>query len=205
MPPQLYGRDLRSGDILLQVNTGTMTHQVIRFGQKLMGRGNEEIIHAGIMFDNRFIIESAGRGIAANDIYLQDKPYAFQVYRCQNADLARGAGTCAKMFMDMHKNSGAMKYNAEGALGSIFSKPGAPRTREQMDQAFDRMIKGLSHPFFCSQFVVFVYQFAAEQSGIVAGKLFPFADACVPPSVLATSLKTHPQFRETGYLMENQR
>jgi hypothetical protein len=109
------------------------------------------------------------------------------------------------MFMDMHKNTGAMKYNAEGALGSIFSKPGAPRTREQMDQAFDRMIKGLSHPFFCSQFVVFVYQFAAEQSGIVAGKLFPFADAYVPPSALATSLKIHPQFKEAGYLMENQR
>ena len=203
--PQLFGRDLRSGDILLEVNGGTFTQQMIRFGQKVMHRGTEEIIHAGILFDNRYLIEVDKHGIFANDIYLQDKPYAFQVYRPTNPTFAAGAATCAKIFLDIHNSTGKLKYSYTGAVASIFKQPGAASTADEMEDAFDQMIKGKNHPFFCSQFVVFVFQFVAEQNNLAPGKVFPFADACVPPSMLAASLKRHPMFREAGYLMENQR
>lgn len=203
--PQLLGRNLRSGDILLEVNGGTITQQVIRFGQKMMGRGTEEIIHAGILFDNRYVIESDKHGIVANDIYLQDKAYAFQVFRPRNAALAAGAATCAKIFLDIHARTGGLPYSISGAVASIFKGPGVAPTPDQMESAFDRMIKGRNHPFFCSQFVVFVFQFVAEQNRLAAGKMFPFADGCVPPSLLAASLKQHSLFQEAGYLMENQR
>jgi hypothetical protein len=208
--PQLFGRDLQSGDILLQVNTGTVVQQAIRLGQKAMGSGNEELIHAGILFDNRYLIESAGKGIGAADIYLQDKPYAYQVYRASNPALAGGAATCAKIFMDIHARTGGMPYSVKGAVASIFKTSGAALSRDQMEVAFDELISdkrggGKNHPFFCSQFVVFIFQFVAEQNNIAGGKVFPFKDGSVPPGVLASNLKTNPLFREAGYMLANQR
>ncbi|MGH9574864.1 MAG: hypothetical protein ACRD40_15210 [Candidatus Acidiferrales bacterium] len=203
--PQLFGRDLRSGDILLEWNAGTAIHQAIRFGQKLMNRGSEELIHAGILFDNRYLIESNAHGITASDIYLQDKGYSYSVYRPNNPSLAAGAATCAKVFMDIHARTGGMPYSIKGAVSSIFKGPGAAPSRDQMDIAFGQLIKGKNHPFFCSQFVVFAFQFVAEQNKLAAAKIFPYGDGCVPPSLLGATLKTHPMFREAGYMLANQR
>jgi hypothetical protein len=203
--PQLFGRDLRSGDILLEVAAGAAIHKIIRFGQKLMHRGTEDIIHAGVMFDNRYMIESEKHGIWANDIYLQNKPYGFLVFRPRNSALAAGAATCAKVFLDMNTRTGGMPYSVKGAVASIFKRPGSAPSTDEMEAAFDGLIKGKSHPFFCSQFVVFVFQFVAEQNKLTAGKMFPFNDAAVPPSFLASTLKTHPMFREAGYLIANER
>jgi hypothetical protein len=189
---QLFGRDLQSGDIRLEVNAGSAVHQAIRFGQKLMGRGNEELIHAGILFDNRYLIESDGHGISAADMYLQDKEYSYQVFRPKNVRLAAGAATCAKVFMDIHARTGGMPYSITGAVSSIFKKPGIAPSRTQMDVAFGQLINGKNHPFFCSQFVVFVFQFVAEQNHLAAGKIFPFGDGCVPRLYSARILK-HPR------------
>ena len=59
--------------------------------------------------------------------------------------------------------------------------------------------------FFCSQFVAFVYQFAALQSGSAAASVFPLSDTKVSPSLLASMLQGHPLFREVGYMMPNER
>lgn len=202
---QLLGRDLHSGDILLQWNAGNVIHQAIRFGQKLMGRGNEELIHAGILFDNRYLIESDKDGISAADIYLQDKTYSYSVFRPRNPAIAAGAATCAKVFYDIHGRTKAMPYSISGAVSSIFKGPGVALSRDAMDSTFESLIKGKNHPFFCSQFVVFVFQFVAEQNNLPAEKIFPYGDGCVPPSLLASTLKTHPMFTEAGYMTANQR
>jgi hypothetical protein len=202
---QLFGSDLRSGDILLEWNAGAVIHQVIRFGQKVMHRGTDEIIHAGILFDNRFLIESDKNGIAANDIYLQDKGYSFQVYRPKNSALAAGAATCAKVFFDIHARTGGLPYSVSGAIASIFKGAGVAPSASALDTAFSQMIQGKNHPFFCSQFVVFVFQFVAEQNNLAAGSLFSFADKAAPPSILAATLKRHSMFQEVGYLLANQR
>jgi hypothetical protein len=204
--PQLFGRDLRPGDILLEWNAGSAVHQAIRFGQKLMGRGTEELIHAAIMFDNRYLIDSTSDGITPRDIYLQDKGYSFSVYRPTSPSLANGAATCAKVFMDINASTKrGITYSYTGALASIFKSPGAAPSSDQLDALFETLIKGKDHPFFCSQFVVFVFQFVAEQNGLAAGKLFPFGEGCVPPSLLGSTLRSHPMFREAGYMLANQR
>jgi hypothetical protein len=203
--PQLFGRDLRTGDILLEWNAGTALHKAIRFGQKLMNRGTEELIHAAILFDNRYSIESDGSGISAADMYAQNKPYSYTVYRPKNSSLAAGAATCAKMFLDLHARTKGMPYTPVAALNSIFKKPGAAPSAGQLDARFESLMKGKTHPYFCSQFVVFVFQFTAEQNGIPAGRILNYGDGCVPPSLLGATLKTHPMFTEVGYLMANER
>lgn len=204
--PQLYARDLRPGDILLEWNGGSAVQQVIAFGQRVMNRGTDQLIHAAIMFDNRFLIDSTSDGITARDIYMKDKIYSFSVFRANNISLANGAATCAKIFMDINANTKrGISYDYTGAVASIFKAPGTAPSPSALDSAFDSLIKGKDHPFFCSQFVIFVFQFVAEQNGLAAKKLFPFAEGSVPPSMLGSTLKTHPMFREAGYLLANQR
>jgi hypothetical protein len=74
-----------------------------------------------------------------------------------------------------------------------------------MDALLDALLKGRNHDFFCSQFVVYVYQLAAYQSGMQAKTLFNISDAKVSPSVLASLLQANASFQEAGYMMPNER
>lgn len=204
--PQLFARDLRSGDILLEWNANSAVQQAIRFGQKLMHRGTEELIHAAIMFDNRYMIDATSNGITARDIYMDDKKYSFSVYRPMNPALASGAATCARIFADINNTTKrGITFAYVNALTSIFKSAGTAPTPSAMDAVFESLLRGKDHPFFCSHFVVFVYQFVAEQNQISAGKLFPFGEGRVPPSLLDATLKTHPMFRPVGYMLANER
>ena len=205
MTKQLFCRDLRGGDILLKVNAGSIVNRVIRTGQRAIGAANSDIVHAGVLFDSTFIIEASGPGLVARDLRVQDRAFGYYAYRCLNSAMASGAGTCAKLFFDIHGKTGAMKYNLLGAAGSIFGKSGSTSSRNDMDTVLDRILTGKGHPFFCSQFVVYVYQYVAEQNGVPAANLFNFSDAKVHPSLLASSLNASSSFSEVGYLMPNER
>jgi hypothetical protein len=205
MTTQLFCRDLRGGDILLKVNAGSLTNRVIKTAQSMVRSTNPDVVHAGILFDATIIIEASGPGLSARDLRVQDKAFGYYVYRCSNTAMANGAGTCSKMFFDIQGRTKAMKYNLLGAAGSLFGNNSRPSSRDSMDTVLDKILQGKGHPFFCSQFVVYVYQFVAEQNGITAATLFNFSDAKVNPSILATSLMTHQLFTEVGYLMPNER
>lgn len=218
---QLRCRDLRPGDILLKARedfswnrmaeepkkhlAGVAISHGIQLGQKVTGRPNAAVVHAGLLFDKTFIIEAQGSGISANDLRVGNLHYGYHVYRCGNASMAAGAGTCAKMMLDINQHRKSMPYTKQGAVGSIFGAAGRPTTRGEMDALMDRILEGRGHPFFCSQFVAYVYQFVAEQSGVAAGKLFNLSAAKVPPSTLASTLAQHPMFAEAGYLMPGER
>lgn len=201
---QLRCRDLRAGDLLLKLNAGSLINRVIRFGQSLVGQQNSEIVHAGILFDSTYIVEASGPGVIANDLRTKNLPFAYYVFRCTNPNLAAGAGTCAKMMFDIHSSQGSLKYSATGAAASLFGS-GKPLAPEEMDALLDRILEGKNNPFFCSQFVVYVYQFVAEQCGIPAATVFNLQDAKVSPSRLASYLQSHPLFQEAGYLMPKER
>jgi hypothetical protein len=196
---------LKPGDLLLKVSDGTMIARAIQLGQSMVGGTNAGVVHAGVLFDPTFIIEAQGSGISANDLRVQNLSYGYYVYRCRNANMAEGAGTCAKMMFDIHQRRGSLGYSVPGAVGSLFGGAGKPATAGEMDGLLDRILEGKSNRFFCSQFVVYVYQFVAEQSGVSAASLFNMRDAKVEPSALAASLQRHPMFSEAGYLMPKER
>jgi hypothetical protein len=205
MPAKLLCRDLEPGDLMLKVSDGSVIGKLIQFGQAARGGANPGIVHAGIMFDRTFIIESQGGGISANDLRLKNRHYGYYVFRCGRADVAAGAGTCAKMMFDIHQRGRNLGYSVSGAVGSLLGKSRGPASRGQMDTLLDRILEGKNHRFFCSQFVVYVFQFVAEQCGTGAATLFPFSDAKVPPSQLAAHLQNHPLFTEAGWLFPNER
>lgn len=190
---------------MLKVNSGDLINKAIKFGQAMVGQKNPEVVHAGLMFDSTYIIEAMGAGIGANDLRVHNLPYGYYVYRCTNPNMAAGAGTCAKMMFDIHGKQGSLKYSIAGAIGSLFGADGKPVEPSQMDALLDRILEGKNNPFFCSQFVVYVYQFVAEQCGMPASTVFNLQDAKVSPSRLASYLQGHALFKEAGYMMPRER
>jgi hypothetical protein len=212
MPPtQLRCRDLAPGDILLKVRvdkgswSSWLISHGIQLGQRATGRQNVHITHAGVLFEKTFIIEALSAGISASDLRVQNLTYGYQVFRCANADMAAGAGTCAKMMFDINQNRGSLPYTVPGAFRSLLGSSGRPPTPGEMNGLLDRILEGKGQSFFCSQFVTYVYQFVAEQSGVAARKVFNVSDAKVPPATLATALVGHPLFQEAGYLFPGER
>ncbi len=74
-----------------------------------------------------------------------------------------------------------------------------------MVKLFNRIREGAKQPFFCSQFVVFVYQFAGQQMGYNPNAIFAASAARVSPSTLASLLQTNSYFEEAGYVMAGER
>ena len=205
MEQQLLCKNLEPGDVLLKVSDGSIVHHVIQAGQAMTGGLNPGIIHAGMMFDKTAMIEAQANGISANDLRVQNKAYGYYVYRCVRPDMARGAATCAKMMFDINRAQGTLRYNLLGALTSIFGRRGKAMEAEDMDALLSKVLTGRGRPFFCSQFVVFVYQFVAEQMGIAGSQVFALNDAKAPTSELATRMVHNPYFREAGWLFPNAR
>lgn len=205
MSAQLRCRDLRAGDVLLKVSDGSLVSTAIQLGQSLSGGANAHVVHAGVLFDPTYVIEAQGAGIVAHDLRVQNRGFGYYVFRSTNPSVAQGAGTCAKLMFDIHQRGKNLDYGLLGAVGSLFGGGGRPASRGDMDALLDRILAGRNHQFFCSQFVVFVYQFVAEQCGLAAAAMFNFADAKVPPTTLAATLARHPTFTEAGYLLANER
>jgi hypothetical protein len=202
---QLLCRDLRPGDILLKMATGSLTHRIIRLGQSLAGQPNAFLGHAAIALDTQFAIEAQAHGITGNHLAMKDKDCGYIVHRPTNPQLGRGAATAAKLLLDLNQRQGNLKYGALGAAASLFGGPGKAKSGEDLDVLLDRILAGRNQPFFCSQFVVYVYHWAAAQSSISPQSVFSVSDAKASPSVLASKLVGNPYFTEAGYMLPNER
>ena len=202
---QLRCRDLRCGDILLKISDGGAISRAIALGQRLVGQLNPQVVHASVMFDSIYIIEAQGPGVSANDLRVGDQRYGYLVFRARNPALGNGAGTFAKILFDVHQRGGNLKYTMPGAIGSLIPGSGRASSPAEMDRRLDAILAGKAHPYFCSQLVVMVYQFAAEQNGMPGSSVFPFADPKVSPSLLASHLAQSGLFDEHGYLLPGER
>ncbi len=196
----LTRKDLKAGDIMCQFVTNSLAGAAIALGQALTLHRNAGIVHAGILFDDTYIIEALNKGIRAADLRIQDRKLAYAVYRATNPMLARGAADCANMMLKINAAQKTLSYDVKGAVGSIFGGGTFPKTPAEMDQLLDRILSGKDNPFFCSQFVVYVYQFVAEQSGMAAASIINLSDPKVPPAKLKTFLDGSPNFKYVGEL-----
>ena len=204
---QLKCKDLKAGDIMLKFGDGSWISKIIKTGEKLLDKKeNSDVVHAGVLFDNNIIIEAQGPGVSANDLRVGNKKYGYIVFRAKKAELASGAAEFAKILFDSHQNNSKQKYNLFGAVGSLFKKKDKLPTAEDLESRVEAIFNNKKHKFFCSQFVVFVYQFVAEQNGIKASDVFKVKDTAVAPSLLGTMLVDNAKFfDEVGFLMPNER
>lgn len=202
--PNLTCRDLQPGDLLLKFSDGGLVSKAIKIGQFFTGHTNSSVVHAGILFDKHYIIEAQSSGISANDLRVQNQSYSYLVFRPRQTQLGQGAATCAKMMFDIQHEHQTLKYDLPGAVKSL-AGGGRAKSAASMDQLLDDILSGKGHPFFCSQFVVYVYQFVAAQCGLAASRFFPVSDAKVSPAALANMLSGHAGFLQAGHLPSTSR
>lgn len=202
---QLLCRDLIPGDILLKMATTSLTHKIIKAGQRLAGQPNAFLGHAAIALDTQFCIEAQASGVSANHLAMTNKDCGYIVYRPNNTALGKGAATGAKLLFDIHQSRGSMKYGAIGAAKSVFGGTGNAKSAGDMDALLTKVLSGKGQTFFCSQFVVYVYQWAAAQSGLSPHAVFSLSDAKASPSMLASKLVGNRYFLEAGYMLPGER
>lgn len=199
-PKQLRAANLAPGDILLQYNQ-SVAGKLIAFGQAMVGDKNSELVHAGVMFDKSYMIEALMQGITGSDIRIQNKSYAYRVFRPRNVQLGQTEGNVVKFLFDHHQSHGTMPYSWGGAVKSLGAA--RPMSGDNVDKMLDDIFALKPTAFFCSQFVVMTYQLAAAQMGLAPKSIFALDDAKMPPSRLAMACETSPAFEYIGYLEPN--
>lgn len=194
---------LQPGDLMLKYSDGSALSGIISFGQRVfqgsLADGNTKIVHAGIMLDGLDIIESQGSGVSVNDLQAQNLNYGYEVYRCLLTNVAEMASVTASTVLNCHLNHKTAKYSIAGAVGSLFGT--APAANESVIQStIHSLSHGKGYKFFCSQFVVLCYQFAAAHSGLAAQSLFKLNSSGYSPTKLKDDLSNNPYFYRAGKL-----
>ena len=214
----LLADDLAPGDIMLRLRLpggdNTVFTHAIATAQRLFGGSNPNVTHAGVMCDKTDMIESLSGGLTSNDIRVQNRKTPYAVFRCNRTNIARGAGTAAKMLWEIHRKGnktrmgrGVFTYNWLGAPLVFFNTGfGRAKTAEQFDDLLDKVLSGRRNsPFICSQFVAFVYQLVAVQNRLPGDTFIKGRDAKVTPSYLAAALHRSLHFDLVGYMASNTR
>jgi hypothetical protein len=213
---QLRCKDLRPGDILLKVATDwkwgglatlkkSATQGFIKGYQRLTGQVNSFLGHAAIVLDGQSVVEAQSGGLTNHHLATANRDCGYIVYRPNDPSLGRGAANAAKLLLDVHGLHGNLGYGLGGALMSGFGGTGTAKSAADFDGLLDRILAGRGSSFFCSQFVVYVYQWAASQKGLSPGSVFAVSDAKASPSVLASKLVGNGRFKEVGYMLPGER
>ncbi len=192
--------NLRKGDIMMKYHDGSLISKVISFGQSITGYQHANIVHTGILCDQIHIVESQGSGVVINNLITGNNQYGYQVFRPTNAMLGEGAANGAKMFADIHRRNNSLSYTISTGVKSLFGGNSNASTPKTMDELMERILEGRTSPFFCSHFVVWIYQFAAAQSGLAASSIFNMDAAKANPARLMDILNGNPQFTYVGDL-----
>lgn len=206
---QLFTHDLRPGDLMLQAPSPAAGSRAIVWLQRKAHQINPQVVHAGILFDNNYMVEALLEGITANDLRVQNAAVGYMVYRPKNGDLARRAAKCAKAMFEIHQNKGNLPYpllkRPDKMVGALSADSGKAPEADALTKLYNRIADGETQYFYCSQFVVFVYQYAGELAGISPASIFASSAARTSPSTLAQMLVSNHAFEEAGYLMPGER
>ncbi len=199
-------RDLKSGDIMLQFNSGAIAAKIIQLAERLVGQANHSVVHAGILSDQDTIVEALTNGITKCTLRRSDHLHlSYWVWRATAMNIGTGAGTCAEMMCDIHKAQKTIAYNTFGLTGALSTGNSKPLSALTMDEILDKILHGKGHPFFCSQFVIYTYQFVAAQNGLTPSQAFNVNDAKVSPARLTALLQQSPMFQHVGLLQGGDR
>lgn len=195
---------LQPGDIMLKYGDGSRLSGLIGWGQRVFQSkstkmGNTSIVHAGIMLNGEQIIESQGSGVSINDLRTDNADYDYEVYRCLLTNVADMAGAVAGMILSQHNATGAAKYSIPGAAKSLFGTPPAA-TDSVVNSTINQLAAGQGQKFFCSQFVVLCFQYAAAQQGLSAQSIFQLNSNGYSPNKLKEDLFKSQFFFKAGIL-----
>lgn len=161
------------------------------------------------MADSKNIVECTEKGLTKRPIDEKSNKWGgYIIYRPMRSEVSQSAGTAAELLSDTHRANGALPYNYVGAAASVLVRSQTPKSAIQMDQIFEQIIKKSKRGTFrmyCSQFVVYLFQWIGTQMGLSSSYYFNVNDERISPAVLAGLLADSSHFEEIVYLIANQR
>ncbi len=197
---------LRPGDVLFKYGTNHPVAVMI----KLLTRS--EFSHAAVVAESRHeVIEANGKGINRNDLRTENLHFEYEVYRCKDESLARGAANAADLVVAINeaKQGRAARYNYKDFLKFPIWKLNASNADFRTDAGFEEglaeMLNGGGMTFFCSQFVVYCYQWAARQKGLNALDVLHTGDRVTTPVKLHGIVSTSNRFTHVGRMLREMR
>lgn len=203
-------KDLRAGDVLVKYNDGTFTNALIANIQKEIPTSAYWFVHAGLVtdgFDTLHALEMSGDGLVCNDLAGHNKDIEYEVFRSKNPKITE---TAAKLIRDLAKRGERAKdsvaYNTEG-LAKLIVEFDKMVTKDQFNEHYQDMLEGRkTQKYYCSQFVVFIYQGAKYRSG-QPDDIWGEISLHIGPPRLAKKLKFDlPQrWEHVGYLAAGKR
>lgn len=162
---------IQEGDILVKSTDDSWINRGISLAQITSGAGLYSMFtHAGIAVSARTIAEMDGKGLQHHDLAVGNAGYRYSVYRSRFGNLASGAAETAKMLYGF-RDSGLLTYTIAGAGKSVLRSEEKSRDKNRINEVLDRLLGGKEVEFFCSEFVVFCYLVALEQSGLLPARL----------------------------------
>lgn len=197
--------DLKPGDILVKFSDQSWLNWIIENMQYFLGGKNSQVTHAGIIYDQKHLIEVQAEGVVADDLTKENTPYGYIVFRCKNKKLADGAAQFAKILVDVSAKKKNMKYAMLDAVYALHPGKEDAEDKKALEETVEAILTDQGHDFFCSHLVVFIYQFVAEQNGMKGSDVFKLKASLVSPSTLAAHLVDSKVFDEVGYLMPHER
>lgn len=201
---QLYCKDLKGGDVMLKIlDVNSKFNRQIGRVQRFRGYSNYNIVHAGVMEDTTCIIEAEKSGLEEQSLLEKNAHVSYIVYRANNPKMAEDVARGAQLLYYIHLQRRSVRYNKYGLLPSLFGR-GKPKSAKEMRKIYQKITNGQNSPMFCSQFVVYLYQWIAEEMGIPARDIFDRDDSKVPPAKLAEMLQCSTYFTEVGYMVGNE-
>lgn len=179
----------KRGDMVIRINTGGA------IGGAISAMSGSEFVHGGLAIGGNEIVEvngglnpdSTGKGRILANIYktnittdLKDNDYV--VYRCNDTDLATQVAIEASPFVASGSNS-SWGYNLTGAVSSLMSPSVTTGQFLYIDEneSVLSVARRENRNFFCTEWMVWVYQKTAEKMrkplriGIAPKDAFPGA------------------------------
>jgi len=206
----IFSKFLMGGDIILEVSERKEDPRSLF--QRLFRQSYFEVVHAGIMSDCNNLIEAGltkcnirlklyyhfkraanGRGIYSD----------FIVFRAINSQMAEGAATGAQLLFDIHNAHDSVGYpsNLLKLAPSVMLPRGKPQSIDAMEKIYQKIINSKKSPMFCSQLVVYIYQWVITQMGRQAKEIFNIDANRASPARLASMLAESSRFTNLGILM----
>ena len=200
---------LRIGDLLMKLRHGGVVHTLISWGQRLHRAGNatDDYVHAAIYMGNGAIAESIGEGITVTRLMAQGHPYAYNVYRYADADIAGIAAAVAEGWIGMRRGQHAGftprgshgKYALGGAVRAAAQNIGSRPAYAPGEDLWGRDGQAGISSTYCSQFVVAAYH-AAGATAQPAQVPIRIAQARATPKMQHDVLLSEPQWDMPGQI-----
>ncbi|MBI5715336.1 MAG: hypothetical protein HZC38_18215 [Chloroflexi bacterium] len=202
-------KDLRAGDVLVKYDDGSGTNTTIASIQQENPASAYWFVHAALVtdkFSNLHALEMSGEGLVANDLTGHNKGFEYEVFRPKNSRIGE---TAARLIGDLAvrgQREKSAEYNFLG-LTKLIADFDNMVTAEEFNVGYQHMLDGRhDEKYYCSQFVVWLYQGAKYRSG-QPDNLWGDISVHIGPPRLAKIMKFNlPQsWEHVGYLAAGKR